>query len=84
MISDICTANASHLHVDNADAMIEEAVKARGKLTRKAQDHFHGKRAGTVRDLFEYDWLIGHSIEDVTPEEMKQQEQKPTAVQRNG
>lgn len=60
-----------HLHVDDADAMIERAVAAGGKLLRAPQDHFYGERSGTLRDPFGYDWLIGHSIEDVTPDEMQ-------------
>lgn len=67
---------AIHLHVDGADAMIESAVKAGGKLIRPATDHFYGERSGTVRDPFGYDWLIGHSIEKVTPEEMQRRYNK--------
>lgn len=60
-----------HLHVDDADATIERAVAAGGKLVRAPQDHFYGERSGTVRDPFGYDWLIGHSIEEVDPAEMQ-------------
>src|SRR3546814_9873388 len=35
-----------HLHVDDADAMIERAVAAGGKLLRAPQDHFYGERSG--------------------------------------
>jgi uncharacterized glyoxalase superfamily protein PhnB len=60
-----------HLHVDDADAMIELAVAAGARLLRAPQDHFYGERSGTLRDPFGYDWLIGHSIEQVEPEEMQ-------------
>jgi PhnB protein len=60
-----------HLHVDDADAMIEQAVKAGAKLVRPAQDQFYGERSGTVRDPFGYDWMLGHSIEQVEPAEMQ-------------
>jgi uncharacterized glyoxalase superfamily protein PhnB len=60
-----------HLHVDDADALIDKAVAAGATLIRAPQDHFYGERSGTIRDPFGYDWLIGHSIEDVTPEEMQ-------------
>jgi len=60
-----------HLHVDNADAMIERAVKAGATLTMAPQDAFYGERSGKVRDPFGHTWLIGHSIEAVTPEEMQ-------------
>src|SRR3546814_3912970 len=79
--SDVCSSDLPapdapgsfviHLHVDDADAMIERAVAAGGKLLRAPQDHFYGERSGTLRDPFGYDWLIGHSIEDVTPDEMQ-------------
>ena len=60
-----------HLHVDDADAMIEQAVAAGAKLIRAPEDHFYGERSGTLRDPFGYVWLIGHAIEQVEPEEMQ-------------
>ncbi len=60
-----------HLHVDDADAAIERAVAAGAELVRPPSDAFYGERSGTVRDPFGHEWMIGHSIEDVTPEEMQ-------------
>lgn len=60
-----------HLHVDDADALIERAVAAGARLIRAPQDHFYGERSGTIRDPFGYDWLIGHAIAEVEPEEMQ-------------
>ncbi|SMF23570.1 Uncharacterized conserved protein PhnB, glyoxalase superfamily [Tistlia consotensis] len=60
-----------HLHVDDADATIASALEAGAQLVRPAQDHFYGERSGTVRDPFGYEWMIGHSIEEVAPEEMQ-------------
>ena len=60
-----------HLHVDDADATIARAVAAGARLVRPAADAFYGERSGTVRDPFGYDWLIGHSIEEVDPAEMQ-------------
>lgn len=65
------TASSIHLHVDDADAMIARAIKAGATSIRPAADHFYGERSGTVRDPFGHDWNIGHSIEEVTPEEMQ-------------
>jgi PhnB protein len=65
------TAVTLHLHVDDADAVLARAVAAGGTLERPAQDHFYGERSGTVRDPFGHRWLIGHAIEEVTPEEMQ-------------
>lgn len=65
------TTFAIHLHVDDADETIRRAVDAGGELVRPPQDQFYGERSGTVRDPFGHEWSIGHSIEDVTPEEMQ-------------
>ena len=60
-----------HLHVENADAMIERAVAAGATLERAAQDEFYGERGGVVRCPFGHRWMIGHQIEEVSPEEMQ-------------
>lgn len=65
------TAVSVHLHVDNADALIDRAVKAGATLQRAPQDHFYGERSGTIFDPFGHRWLIGHSIEHVEPDEMQ-------------
>jgi uncharacterized glyoxalase superfamily protein PhnB len=65
------TPASIHLHVDDADAMIRRAVDAGATLEREPTDHFYGERAGSVFDPFGHRWLVGHSIEDVPPEEMQ-------------
>lgn len=60
-----------HLHVDDADALIARAVEAGATLERPAADAFYGERSGSVIDPFGHRWLIGHSIEEVSPEEMQ-------------
>lgn len=65
------TAVTIHLHVDDADAMIRDAIAAGAVLEREPCDAFYGERSGVVRDPFGHRWLIGHSIEDVSPEEMQ-------------
>jgi len=65
------TTVSIHLHVDDADAQIRKAVEAGAELLRAPQDHFYGERSGSIRDPFGHEWLIGHSIEEVTPEEMQ-------------
>lgn len=60
-----------HLHVDDADAIIRGAVAAGAKVEREPKDEFYGERSGVVRDPFGHRWNIGHSIEEVTPEEMQ-------------
>jgi len=65
------TTFAMHLHCDNADAVIDRAVAAGAAVVRPAADQFYGERSGMVRDPFGHEWLIGHHIEDVSPEEMQ-------------
>lgn len=60
-----------HLHVDDADAVMASALAAGARLVRPLQDQFYGERSGTVRDPFGYDWMLGHRIESVEPEEMQ-------------
>jgi PhnB protein len=65
------TSISLHLHVDDCDQLIAHAVNMGAKLLRPASDQFYGERSGTVRDPFGHEWLIGHSIEEVAPEEMQ-------------
>lgn len=60
-----------HLHVDDADEVVRRAVAAGAELVREPEDHFYGERSGTVRDPFGHRWLVGHSIEEVSPQEMQ-------------
>lgn len=73
------TSFVLHLHVDDADAMITAAVDAGARIVREAQDQFYGERSGTICDPFGYNWLIGHSIENVEPEEMQRRYDKTQA-----
>jgi PhnB protein len=61
-----------HLHVDNADEVIQKAVDAGATLEIPPQDQFYGERSGCIRDPFGHRWNIGHSIEEVSPAEMQQ------------
>ena len=60
-----------HLHVDDADAVIERAVAAGATLLMAPSDAFYGERSGAIRDLFGHRWNIGHHLETVSPEEMQ-------------
>jgi uncharacterized glyoxalase superfamily protein PhnB len=70
------TSVSIHLHVDNCDTALARAVELGGTLIREPADQFYGERSGTVRDPFGHEWMIGHSIEDVTPEEMQRRYDK--------
>jgi uncharacterized glyoxalase superfamily protein PhnB len=65
------TAVSIHLHVDDADAFLRRAVAEGAELVREPSDSFYGERGGTVRDPFGHEWIVGHTIEEVTPEEMQ-------------
>lgn len=65
------TTFSIHLHVDDADAAIRRAVEAGATVLREPSDAFYGERGGVVRDPFGHEWMLGHKIEDVTPEEMQ-------------
>jgi PhnB protein len=65
------TGCAVHLHVDNADEMAAKAIAAGATMDMPPTDQFYGERSCRIRDPFGHTWLIGHSIEEVTPEEMQ-------------
>jgi uncharacterized glyoxalase superfamily protein PhnB len=65
------TSVTIHLHVHDADALIERAVQAGATLETAPQDQFYGERSGCIRDPFGHRWNIGHAIEEVAPEEMQ-------------
>jgi PhnB protein len=60
-----------HLHVDDCDAVIARALAAGATLEMAAQDQFYGERSGSFRDPAGHRWSVGHSIEEVAPEEMQ-------------
>jgi uncharacterized glyoxalase superfamily protein PhnB len=69
--ADAPPAFSLHLHVEDADALMKSAVAAGATVEREAEDQFYGERSGTVVDPFGYRWMIGHSVEDVSVEEMQ-------------
>ncbi len=60
-----------HLHVDNADAVVQRALDAGATLQMACVDQFYGERTGVVIDPFGHRWMIGHEVEKLTPEEMQ-------------
>jgi uncharacterized glyoxalase superfamily protein PhnB len=65
------TSVTIHVHVENADAVIERSVAAGAMLEMAPKDHFYGERSGSIRDPFGHRWTIGHHIEDVSEAEMQ-------------
>jgi PhnB protein len=60
-----------HLHVANVDSLTQQAADAGGTVIMKPTDQFYGERSSRVRDPFGHEWLLGHSIEEMSPEEMQ-------------
>ncbi|WP_278466383.1 VOC family protein [Gimesia maris] len=65
------TGSAIHLHVQDVDAMTQQAVQAGATLIMEPADQFYGERAAKIRDPFGHEWLLGSEIEKVTPAEMQ-------------
>ncbi|MDE0053168.1 MAG: VOC family protein [Gammaproteobacteria bacterium] len=60
-----------HLHVDDTDAVVNSAARAGATVEMPPTDMFYGERTAVVRDPFGHRWNIGHSIEEVSPDEMQ-------------
>ena len=75
------TAVTIHIHVDNADEVIRSAVEAGATIEKEPTDAFYGERSGSIRDPFGHRWNIGHSIEEVSTDEMQRRytEMMPTS-----
>jgi PhnB protein len=65
------SGSAIHLHVRNVDELAKRAVEAGAKMLREPSDQFYGERSCTIRDPFNHEWMLGHEIEKVTPEEIQ-------------
>ena len=65
------TSVSIHIHVDNADEVIRRAVNEGAEIEMEPKDQFYGERSGCVRDPFGHRWNIGHSIEEVSTDEMQ-------------
>lgn len=61
---------AIHLYVDDADAIVRQAVAAGARLVAPVSDQFYGDRSGQVADPFGYSWTIATHKEEVSVEEM--------------
>lgn len=65
------TSVGIHLHVDDIDAVFQQAVNAGATVISLLTNQFYGERSGKVRDPFGHEWLLGGHLETVTPEEMQ-------------
>lgn len=65
------TGSSVHLHVEDVDAMTDQAVAAGATLIMAPRDQFYGERSAKVSDPYGHEWLLGSHIEDVSREEMQ-------------
>jgi uncharacterized glyoxalase superfamily protein PhnB len=65
------TGTAIHLHVDDVDILTKQAAAAGATVLMEPTDQFYGERSARLRDPFGHEWLLGHQIEEVAPEEMQ-------------
>jgi PhnB protein len=59
------------IYVDDADAVMRQAVAAGATELRPVKNQFHGDRSGMVSDPFGLSWFIATPVEDVSPDEMQ-------------
>jgi PhnB protein len=58
------------IYVEDADAVVERAVKLGATVKRPPQDQFYGDRDSFILDPFGHGWTIATHVEDVAPEEL--------------
>ena len=59
-----------HLHVENVDAVVAQAVAAGAKVTMPVADMFWGDRYGVLEDPFGHAWSVATHVRDVSPDEL--------------
>ncbi|HSW09036.1 VOC family protein [Aquabacterium sp.] len=70
-LGDTVLGASIHLHVDDCDACAARAVAAGATMEMTPTDQFYGERSCRVRDPFGHQWLLGHEIEKLDPDEMQ-------------
>ena len=58
------------LSVPNVDAFFQHAVDAGATIVLPVKDQFYGRREGTLRDPFGYQWSVSTLTEEMSVEEM--------------
>lgn len=61
-----------HIDVEDAEAVLREAIAAGGTLLRKLEMQFYGCKQALVADPFGYGWFVSQSTETVSPFEMQE------------
>jgi PhnB protein len=65
------TAVSIHLYIEDADSVMEKAIKAGAKEIRPVANQFYGDRSGIFIDPFGHVWNVATHVEDLSPEEME-------------
>lgn len=60
-----------HLHVDDVDRLTRRAEDAGATVLLAPTDQMHGERQARIRDPFGHEWLLGHEIEPMSPDEIR-------------
>ncbi len=61
-----------HLFVTDVDAAMARAEAAGAKVKKPASDMFWGDRYGVLEDPFGHSWSLATHVQDLTPDEIKQ------------
>ena len=60
------------LEVEDADAIVAQAVNAGAEILMPVEDQFYGYRQGRIGDPFGHQWVVSTNTEHLTEEEMRQ------------
>ncbi|HWA33011.1 MAG TPA: VOC family protein [Cyclobacteriaceae bacterium] len=71
------------LYVEDADAVFEKALAAKGKSIRELRDEFYGDRAGAIKDPWNNTWWIATHQEDVSDAELKRRAKQAEKERQN-
>jgi len=69
-----------HLHVEDADAAVEQAVAAGAKITVPLADMFWGDRCAQLEDPFGHRWSVAAHKRDSSPAEIQEAMGKASAA----
>jgi PhnB protein len=70
------SGDALHIYLENVDAAFERAVSAGATVKMPVMDMFWGDRYGQVLDPFGHRWSLATHTRDMSPEEMKKEQEK--------
>jgi PhnB protein len=71
-----CAGDVLHIYIENVDAAFERAVSAGATVKMPVMDMFWGDRYGQVLDPFGHRWSLATHTRDMSPEEMKKEQEK--------